>query len=522
MRQTSEAQSLGSVDNDASTLTSVRLGALSIPTGTRGTLHYDDFDSRRFSQIGLLPDPGLLFPAPEGGRLYSYDDPEHVHAVTGLSNGDAFTYDANGNMTCRVEDEQTFIQSYNDENRISQVELVTGSCNTPGDTTSIWNFTYDGDGVKVMQVYTSGEIALTTRYYMGGAYEVTSTEGQPDAIKKYYSLSGMTVAMNDGTNLYYFLTDHLGSVVAITDNSGTLQGEQRYMPFGQVRTDVGTINQTDFGYTFQRNLPAMGLMDYKARFYDANIGRFVQPDSILPGENNPGAWNRFSYSNNNPIYYTDPSGHVTIPDHEPLIDNEGSPGYFKNQKKKNSYDGNAAAKWIRDNLSSTSDDLGCLPGTRCTCFINSGIKAGLANSPLYAPNNISATYYYQTGPFVAEAIKIWHHSNPFEKDYVGVDPVTKYPIYGKLSEDPKFIKYVQNVMPNLQVGDVVAFQQPNTNNDWNHVAMIIDFQPDPKHDNQIWPVIADMDARNDVSQIRFIDDSPSEDIGKVIFIFVGR
>jgi hypothetical protein len=77
-------------------------------------------------------------------------------------------------------------------------------------------------------------------------------------------------------------------------------------------------------------------------------------------------------------------------------------------------------------------------------------------------------------------------------------------------------------MPNLQVGDVVAFQQPNTNNDWNHVAMIIDFQPDPKHDNQIWPVIADMDARNDVSQIRFIDDSPSEDIGKVIFIFVGR
>jgi RHS repeat-associated protein len=180
------------------------------------------------------------------------------------------------------------------------------------------NFTYDGDGVKVMQVYTGGETTLTTRYYMGGAYEVTSEEGQSDTIRKYYSLSGITVAtlvtngqgqVDDGEDMYYFLTDHLGSVVGVMDASGTLVAEQRYMPFGQVRTDVGTIDQTDFGYTFQRNLPNMGLMDYKARFYDANIGRFVQPDGIIPGPLSSSSWNEYAYVTNKPITLIDPNGH---------------------------------------------------------------------------------------------------------------------------------------------------------------------------------------------------------------------
>ena len=79
-----------------------------------------------------------------------------------------------------------------------------------------------------------------------------------------------------------FLTDHLGSTLAVLDSSGTVLSETRYMPFGAVRDDVGTISQTDFGYTFQRDLGGdVGLMDYKARFYDPYINRFIQPDTIV-------------------------------------------------------------------------------------------------------------------------------------------------------------------------------------------------------------------------------------------------
>jgi RHS repeat-associated protein len=302
-----EAQSLNSVDNDASTLTSVRLGLLSVPTGTRGSLKFDDFESRRFSQIGTLPDPGLLPDEPSGGKLYTYGDPNHVHAVTDLSNGDAFAYDANGNMTCRSEGGNLYKQEYNAENRISIVQLIEGSCDEPTSIISTWNFIYDGDGVKVIQVYTAGETTLTTRYYMGGAYEFTS-DGTTETVRKYYSIAGISVAMNDGTQLLYFLTDHLGSIVGVTDSSGTLLDEQRYMPFGQVRLDAGVIDQTDFGYTFQRNLPDMGLMDYKARLYDVNMGRFVQADIIVPHPDNPLSWNKYAYVMNSPMNKKDPKG----------------------------------------------------------------------------------------------------------------------------------------------------------------------------------------------------------------------
>jgi RHS repeat-associated protein len=132
-----------------------------------------------------------------------------------------------------------------------------------------------------------------------GAYEVTGSK-----IRKYYSFAGQTFAVCEqdtsvSTNwtLSYFLTDHLGSVVAVTNASGTLTSQQRYLPFGGERTNIGTISQTDFGYTAQRKLASgMGeLMDYKARFYSPCIMQFMQPDSLIPDPSNTQAWNRYSH-----------------------------------------------------------------------------------------------------------------------------------------------------------------------------------------------------------------------------------
>jgi hypothetical protein len=51
-------------------------------------------------------------------------------------------------------------------------------------------------------------------------------------------------------------------------------------------------------------------MDYKARMYDPSLGRFLQPDSIIPGMGNPQSLNRFSYVGNSPIGFNDPTGHM--------------------------------------------------------------------------------------------------------------------------------------------------------------------------------------------------------------------
>ena len=103
--------------------------------------------------------------------------------------------------------------------------------------------------------------------------------------------------------------------MAITDSTGTLISQQRYSPFGQVRTDVTSPNSpaTDFGFTGQRNLNAqgnvsLGLMDYNARMYDSLLTRFIQPDNLISGFADPQTWNRYAYVLNNPIDTIDPSG----------------------------------------------------------------------------------------------------------------------------------------------------------------------------------------------------------------------
>ncbi len=49
-------------------------------------------------------------------------------------------------------------------------------------------------------------------------------------------------------------------------------------------------------------------MYYGARYYDPAIGRFISADTIVPNPADPQTLNRYSYVNNNPILYTDPTG----------------------------------------------------------------------------------------------------------------------------------------------------------------------------------------------------------------------
>jgi hypothetical protein len=45
--------------------------------------------------------------------------------------------------------------------------------------------------------------------------------------------------MINSSDTYYLLTDHLGSVVAVVDSTGTHESEQRYLPYGEGRFTSG-------------------------------------------------------------------------------------------------------------------------------------------------------------------------------------------------------------------------------------------------------------------------------------------
>ncbi len=85
--------------------------------------------------------------------------------------------------------------------------------------------------------------------------------------------------------------------------------DTRYHAFGATRSG-GTNTPTDKRFTGQTLDASMGLYWYGSRAYDPVLGRFVQPDSVVPDYKNPQSLNRYSYVLNNPVRYTDPSGNA--------------------------------------------------------------------------------------------------------------------------------------------------------------------------------------------------------------------
>jgi RHS repeat-associated protein len=162
------------------------------------------------------------------------------------------------------------------------------------------SFVYDGDGNRVKRTLDG-----VTTIYVGQHHEKNLSTGE---VTTYYYASGQRVAMRKAGVVSFLHTDHLGSTSLTTAVNGYQVGNtQRYELYGEPRTPV--LMSTDRLYTgqvFDRNVE---LMYYGARYYDPALGRFVQADTIVPQPGNPQALNRYSYVLNNPLRYTDPSGH---------------------------------------------------------------------------------------------------------------------------------------------------------------------------------------------------------------------
>jgi RHS repeat-associated protein len=201
-------------------------------------------------------------------------------------------------MTMRAElsgtQRITFTQQFNVENAKAPLRcrLVVVTNTVSGQVTQ---FTYDGDGARVKKMQSG-----VTTAFVGNAYEWTST-----STTKYYYLGGKRVALRTAAGVTYLHGDHLGSASLTT---GAVSAAARYYPYGGDRWTSGSM-PTDFRFTGQRQESGFGLYDYNARYYDPLIGRFVSPDTIIPSYNNPQSLNRYSYVYNNPIKYSDPTGH---------------------------------------------------------------------------------------------------------------------------------------------------------------------------------------------------------------------
>ncbi len=131
-----------------------------------------------------------------------------------------------------------------------------------------------------------------------------------------YEIAGQGVAVRvkgdpnpENNGLFYLYKDHLGSVVSVTDEDGNLVSDiTRFYPYGTPRSG-GTGDVTDQGFTGHKHNDDLGLIYMNSRYYVPGIGRFASADTIVPDPTDPQTFNRYSYVNNNPVKYTDPTGH---------------------------------------------------------------------------------------------------------------------------------------------------------------------------------------------------------------------
>ncbi|MGH8550819.1 MAG: polymorphic toxin type 10 domain-containing protein [Methylococcales bacterium] len=206
---------------------------------------------------------------------------------------DRYSHDLEGNQSERHS--QTLGDRryrWDAENRLIAVE-------DPHNPTTRSDFEYDALGRRIrVQDQIDGALTQDSRL----VYCTTALCGAEDqtnsGLTRYYGNG----ASQDGQSRYYH-GDHLGSVRAVTDASGTVKASYAYDPYG--RRSVLTGNPTDsaFGYTGHYVHAATGLTLAPYRTYDANIGRWISRDPI--GE--AGGINLYGYVGNNPTNHTDSS-----------------------------------------------------------------------------------------------------------------------------------------------------------------------------------------------------------------------
>ncbi len=231
-------------------------------------------------------------------------------AVNGVANP-TYAYDADGNMTAGAGRTVTYT-SFN----------MTASVNAGQSTAT--TLSYDDGHGRVQQVSPVGTTLYLNDGTMGVMTErLSPTGGGQNQWTVYLEAGGQIVAQRHTTGssvspvMTYFVLDHLGSVVATSDDETTpIVTHQYYDPWGRMRNANGTADTScslpsqlqanshaTRGYTNQEQMPAVCLDNYNARLYDPQLGRFLAPD---PSDGS--GLNRYWYVADNPLSLTDPTG----------------------------------------------------------------------------------------------------------------------------------------------------------------------------------------------------------------------
>ncbi len=325
-----------------------RLASLTHNNGTADVAFYN-FAYDAGSRITQITDI-------DGVTDYSYDNRDQLTASdrSDTNNPDeSYSYEANGNRVSssihgegyetgdgnRLLSDGTFNYEYDNEgNLIRRTEIATGVVrelewdyrnrlvavidkNAAGNETQRVEYTYDVFDRRIAKVVDNNPQdavnALVTHFVYDGSdvhLEFVDSDGANEPVLDIRYLQGPEVdqilAQEEvGGDAIWHLTDRLGTIRDLADNSGTVINHITYDSFGNVVSETDADFETCYLFAGREFDEETGLYYYRARYYDGIQGKFLSNDPIGFRGGDP---NLYRYVFNSPINASDPRGEATI------------------------------------------------------------------------------------------------------------------------------------------------------------------------------------------------------------------
>ena len=243
-----------------------------------------------------------------GNQLNRVDDAVTASAYNGgfeFKNGanaaDEYSYDANGNLTKDLNKGISGI-TYNFLNLPNVVTFSDGSTIT---------YTYGADGTKLRTVHKIGSTTTTTDYCGNVVYE--------NGVQKLLLTEEGYVTLSD-SKYHYYLKDHQGNNRVVISQSGTVEETNHYYPFGGAFASTSNVQPYKYNGKELDSKKGLNWYDYRARHYDAALGRFTTNDRFAEKYY---SMSPYQYGANNPVNNIDVNGDTIVVNPNPngLIDN---------------------------------------------------------------------------------------------------------------------------------------------------------------------------------------------------------
>ncbi len=209
--------------------------------------------------------------------------------------GSAYAYDANGNRIQKTAGAGTTMYAYDSLNRL--VQVVKGAQTT--------QYIYNGLGQRVGRI----DNDVQTNYLIDPngilPQVLAETDASNNLIAFYvYDGAGLVAKISSSNEYYFYHYDGLGSTIAISNSNGAVVNEYCYSPEGLVGAQETIPNPFQYVGRFGVMAEGNGLYYMGVRYYDPEVGRFINKDPI----GYFGGLNLFTYVGNNPANFIDPNG----------------------------------------------------------------------------------------------------------------------------------------------------------------------------------------------------------------------